>query len=214
MNAEELAAQVEAMLTGDRNEPQLLAGAAGTRIVALTFDDGPSRTQTGPLLDFLKSENIKAVFFVLGSLIATADGKKLMQRAHAEGHLIGNHSYTHPDLTKLSRAKVESELRRTHDLIVGIAGKCIFFRPPYGAANSNVRAVAAQLGYHTVLWNVDTLDWKYKDNRWVTTAINQIKSRSNCIVLNHDIHPSTVSRVPGFVQKIKNLGPVKFVQLD
>jgi peptidoglycan-N-acetylglucosamine deacetylase len=214
MKAEELAAQVEAMLTGDRDEPKMLASAAGTRKVALTFDDGPSRQHTGTLLDFLKGANIKAVFFVLGSLVATAEGKKLMQRAHAEGHLIGNHSYTHPDLTTLSRAKVESELRRTHDLIVGIAGKCIYFRPPYGATNATVRSVAAQLGYHTILWNVDTLDWKMKDNRWVNHAISQIKARSNCLVLNHDIHPSTVSRVPGFVKRIKELGAVQFIQID
>jgi peptidoglycan/xylan/chitin deacetylase (PgdA/CDA1 family) len=209
----QLADEVEKMLTSDLNEPQLLAAADGTRIVALTFDDGPSRTQTGGLLDYLLSENIKVVFFVLGSLVATAEGKLLVQRAHAEGHLIGNHSYTHPDLTKLSRTKVESELRRTHDLIVAIAGECTLFRPPYGAANATVRSVATQLGYQTVLWNVDTLDWKMSDNRWVNHAINQIKSRSNCTVLNHDIHPTTVSRVPGFVKRIRDLGPVNFVQI-
>lgn len=187
--------------------------AAEVRTVALTFDDGPSTSFTDDLLDYLKSEEIPAVFFVLGQLMATSNGRKLVQRAHADGHLIGNHSYSHANLTKLSKAKVRSELQRTHDRIVSVAGECKLFRPPYGAQNSTVRQVATELGYQTALWNVDTLDWKWRTIKWVNHAISQIEHRTHSTVLMHDIHQTTVSRVPTLITKIRNLGAVKFVQI-
>jgi peptidoglycan/xylan/chitin deacetylase (PgdA/CDA1 family) len=187
--------------------------AAEVRTVALTFDDGPSPAFTGDLLDYLKGEGIPVVFFVLGSLLATTNGRKLVQRAHDEGHLIGNHSYSHANLTKLSKAKVRSELQRTHDRIVAIAGECKLFRPPYGAQNSIVREVATELGYQTALWNVDTLDWKWRNIKWVNHAISQVQHRTHSTVLMHDIHQTTVSRVPTLIGRIRNLGAVKFVQI-
>lgn len=215
-----LAAKITDLLTRDFNADKPYGELTDevrmtdvVRTVALTFDDGPSKENTGKLLDFLKTEKIPAVFFVVGGLLATTDGKRLVKRAYDEGHIIGNHSYTHADLTKLTKAEVEKELSQTHDLIAAITGKCTLFRPPYGAVNETVRSAATKFGYQIALWSVDTEDWKFKDDRWVEKGIEQIKTRTNSIVLMHDIHKTTVDRVPDFVKRIRQLGSVKFVQM-
>lgn len=89
----------------------------GGREVLLTFDDGPSTTWTPKLLDLLAKENIKGVFFVLGERVAAKGGEDIVRRAFKEGHRIGSHSYSHPDLTKLSEAAVRKELVDTEKLI-------------------------------------------------------------------------------------------------
>lgn len=202
-------------LTSEFNETNLRGDPDdNTRSVTLTFDDGPNASLTAQLLETLRAENIKAGFFVLGSLVRTNPGKALIRQAFEAGHRIGNHSYLHRDLTRLSIAQIRDELRRTRDLICDVTtNDCSLFRPPYGAQNERVRSVVAELGLHTVLWNVDTRDWQLRDNRWVNTGIAQIRSRNNSVVLMHDIHRTTVERVPAFITRIRALGNVKFVEV-
>lgn len=182
----------------------------GVREILLTFDDGPSPATTPRLLDTLAANDIHAVFFVLGQLIK-GQGKAIVERAHSEGHVIGNHTFTHPNLKTLGREQIKDELRRTHDLICEITGECKLFRPPYGAYNSVVGEALQELGYEQLLWSVDTLDWKYRSTGWVDVGMEQIKVREDCVVLMHDIHATTVDNVPNLISRIKRTANSTFV---
>jgi peptidoglycan/xylan/chitin deacetylase (PgdA/CDA1 family) len=158
----------------------------------------------------LESFNVKATFFVVGHNAQTL--KRLVEKAFNAGHRIGNHSYTHADLTKLTEAQVKGEIKRTDDIIINYAGSDKIFRPPYGLHNATVDRVATQLGYRTVLWNVDTLDWnpQYQPDRWVQHGVDQIRSRDDSKVLNHDIHKTTADNLKMFIDRIKQIGAVVF----
>lgn len=193
--------------------PKVYGTLEGGREILLTFDDGPHQKWTPVLLDYLRDHGIKAVFFVLGRNVTLAGGRDIVRRAAAEGHQIGNHSYSHPDLTKLSASQVRDEIRRTEELIAEFAGGRKLFRPPYGAHNSTVDSVLADLGYRLLLWSVDPEDWK-KANQpsgWVDLATQGIRARGHSIVLAHDIHRTTVEQFPSFVASARALPQARFI---
>lgn len=183
----------------------------GGREVLLTFDDGPHPTLTPKLLDCLKEHDAKGVFFVLGQRVAAKGGKAIVQRAFDEGHRIANHTYTHPDLTKVSEAAVRSELKRTEDLIAEFLTPHKLFRPPYGAHNTTVDRVVREMGYHMVLWNVDSEDWRKKPDGWIEPSVQSIGKRGYSTFLCHDIHPTTVNNFPAFLKKVAGLPKARFV---
>lgn len=191
--------------------PSVYGTLEGGREVLLTFDDGPHPTLTPKLLDCLKAYDIKAVFFVLGERVAAAGARAIVQRAFQEGHRIGNHTYTHPDLTKLSEAGVRDELKRTEDLIAEFLTDHKLFRPPYGAHNSTVDKVAREMGYHPVLWNVDSEDWRRKPDGWIQPSVESIRSRGSSTFLCHDIHMTTVNNFSAFLDKVRIVPKVRFV---
>jgi peptidoglycan-N-acetylglucosamine deacetylase len=126
--------------------------------IALTFDDGPNPAWTPKLLDTLAKCEVKATFFMLGKF--ALEQKELVQRVAAEGHLIGNHSWTHPKLSTCSAPRIEGELRLTREVIEQIVGTRVrFFRPPFGARRPAVFRIARELGLEPVLWNAMTNDW-------------------------------------------------------
>jgi peptidoglycan/xylan/chitin deacetylase (PgdA/CDA1 family) len=179
----------------------------GGREVVLTFDDGPHPRLTPKLLDCLAAEALKGVFFVVGTNVAARGGRDIVARAFAEGHRIGNHTFSHPDLTKLSEEKVREELTRTEELIAEFLTEHKLFRPPYGAHNSVVDRIVSELGYHVVLWSVDSQDWSpaNKPTKWINIALNQIKTRGHSVFLCHDIHPTTVNNFPAFLNKVREI---------
>ncbi len=127
--------------------------------LALTFDDGPNPAWTPRLLDILAANNVRATFFMVGSF-ADAE-RQLARRVIAEGHLIGNHSWSHPNLARTAAAQVREELKRTSDTLTQIIGSPIrYFRPPYGARRPVVLRTAREMGMIPVLWNAMTTDWK------------------------------------------------------
>jgi peptidoglycan/xylan/chitin deacetylase (PgdA/CDA1 family) len=126
--------------------------------LALTFDDGPNPKWTPRLLDVLGEHGVKATFFLLGSR-AQAE-PELVRRIAAEGHLIGNHSWSHPNLALSRAARVREELARTSHALEQIAGERIrYFRPPFGARRPAVFRIARSLGLSVVTWNAMTSDW-------------------------------------------------------
>ncbi len=127
--------------------------------LALTFDDGPNATWTPRLLDVLARHQVRATFFLLGS---RAEAQPLLvRRIAAEGHLIGNHSWSHPNLAWSSAGRIREELTRTNEILRQMTGaKPKFFRPPFGARRPAVFRIARELGLMPVLWNVMTSDWK------------------------------------------------------
>lgn len=126
--------------------------------LALTFDDGPNSTWTPKLLDILANHNVRATFFVLGERAKVQP--ELVQRTAKAGHLIGNHSWDHPNMARSSPEIIREQLRRTQDILQQITGGPVkFFRPPYGARRPAVFRIARELGLNVVLWNAITSDW-------------------------------------------------------
>lgn len=154
--------------------------------VALTFDDGPDPDVTTRILTILDKYEAKATFYMLGSRVEYYP--EVAKKVHEAGHELGNHSWTHPDLTKANTEKIFSEIDRTSRIIEAVTGEKPFsFRPPYGAVNDVVKQ---QTDLPIALWDVDTLDWKHRSGLQLLTYVqNSVKDGS--IILMHDIHPST-----------------------
>lgn len=182
------------------------------KLVAMTFDDGPHPVHTPRLLNMLAKRNIKATFYVIGQKAATHPG--ILRRMIREGHEVANHSYTHPNFTKLSRASMESQLSKTAKIIFNVTGvHPNSFRPPYGATNSNIKKYCIEkYGYPTILWDVDPKDWKRPG---VATVSNRIinGARSGSIILAHDIHQPTIDAMPVALDTLLRRGYV-FITVD
>ena len=180
--------------------------------VAMTFDDGPHAANTPRLLDMLKQRNIKATFFVVGQ--CAAEYPAIMKRIVAEGHEVANHSWSHPQLSRMGEGSVTEQLQKTHDAIVnttGIAPKVM--RPPYGAFTANQRAWAnGKWGYKIILWDVDPLDWKVRNAEHVKSEILH-HTVAGSIILSHDIHKSTVDAMPDTLDGLTGRG-FKFVTVS
>jgi peptidoglycan/xylan/chitin deacetylase (PgdA/CDA1 family) len=127
--------------------------------LALTFDDGPNPAWTPQLIDLLAKHNVKATFFMVGSFAKAEPA--LVRRVAAAGHLIGNHSWSHPNLALTPAQQVTEELTRTSDTLQHILGERVrFFRPPFGARRPFVLRTARNLGMVPVTWNAITTDWE------------------------------------------------------
>jgi peptidoglycan/xylan/chitin deacetylase (PgdA/CDA1 family) len=175
----------------------------GLREVMLTFNDGPHHKLTLRLLDILKSEDIKAMFFVLGLNVAADKHIKIVKRAYEEGHIIGSHSYFHRNLKLLSEYDVRAELLYTEKLIKEFLSTPKLFRPPFGATNQRVNQLIWEFGYTIMPWSVDALDWKDRSIKWVENTIQQINKRDDSIVLLHDTYESTINHLPELINAIK-----------
>lgn len=144
---------------GSRIFGRAITAPARPRELALTFDDGPNPAWTPRLLDLLAEHDVSATFFMMG-MHAQAQ-PDLARRIAGAGHLVGNHSWSHPNLARSSAARVRNELKRTQETLEQIIGVNVrYFRPPYGARRPVVFHIARQLGLHPVLWNAMTSDWK------------------------------------------------------
>lgn len=163
--------------------------------VAMTFDDGPHATLTPKLLDLMAKKKIKVTFFVLGE--NAVRHPEILKRAVAEGHEIGNHSWSHPNLAKLSNDALRSQLQRTDDVIAqAIGSHPKIMRPPYGELTPKQRQwVNSEFGYKVILWDVDPLDWKEPGPATVAQRIIR-ETKPGSIMLSHDIHAQTIAAMP------------------
>jgi peptidoglycan/xylan/chitin deacetylase (PgdA/CDA1 family) len=174
-------------------------------VIALTFDDGPNATLTPKLLDLLAARHLKATFFVIGQ--NAADHPDILKRAVREGHEIGNHSWSHPNLGKMSDEAVRRELQKTEDAIVAAIGKKpTLMRPPYGSITARQKKwIHEEFGYRIILWDVDPLDWKRPGPSVVTARILK-ETKAGSIVLSHDIHPPTIEAMPATFDQLMKKG--------
>lgn len=171
------------------------------KVVALTFDDGPDGNTTPQALDILAKYKIKATFFVQGKNIA--GNEAILKRMQAEGHEVGNHSWNHPVLTQLSLEDAKKQITDTESAITSVLGKSSkLMRPPYGAISDDIRN---SLDLSFIMWDVDSLDWKSKNETAILTEVQrQVKNGS--IILMHDIHAETVNALPKIIDYLKEQG--------
>ena len=169
-------------------------------MIALTFDDGPSK-YTSEILETLKSNNSSATFFVLGQ---EADKyKDTVKLIIKEGSEVGNHTYNHKDLTKSSDEEIRNQILNTENLIYGSSGYISsLVRPPYGASDANLNK---KISRPIIKWSVDTRDWQSRDAQKVTShVLNTVKDGD--IVLMHDIYESTNEASKTFIPKLVEMG--------
>ncbi|MCW0218343.1 MAG: polysaccharide deacetylase family protein [Prosthecobacter sp.] len=171
------------------------------KVVAMTFDDGPHPTLTPKLLDILKERNIKCTFFVVGSNAKAYPN--IIRRIIAEGHEIGNHTYTHASLTSRSDEQIRTELQKSEDAMVAAANyRPHLIRPPYGAINTRVKQLMfSEFGYSTIMWSVDPQDWRRPGVSVVTSRLVN-GAHPGAIMLSHDIHPPTIAAMPAMFDQL------------
>ncbi len=157
-----------------------------SKAVALTFDDGPSTVNTPKVLELLKKYNAHATFFVVGTRVSA--GAEVLKQEVAQGCEIGNHTWGHANLSKMSMKKVNKQFNKTANLVHKLIGYDIkLLRPPWGAISQKMRD---KLKHPMILWNTDTLDWKSKNPKAILKQVKK-QVKDGDIILMHDIHPTT-----------------------
>lgn len=176
--------------------------------IALTFDDGPSAAYTEILLDGLRERGVKASFFLIGEQAERYP--EIVKRIDQEGHLIGNHTYHHVELTKINREKEKEEIETTTVLLEQITGKQIsFIRPPFGAwRKENMEEVELL----PVLWDIDPLDWCSRNTGEIVRRV-VTHAKENGIILLHDCYRSSVEAALQIIDILKEQG-YQFVTVD
>ena len=170
------------------------------KAVALTFDDGPSPKTTPIALELLKKYNAKGTFFMVGH--AVEGNEEIVKQVVAEGHQIGNHSWDHPVLTKISLEKAKSQINDTTAALKKASGLDVhIMRPPYGAINETIQAAVDQ---SFILWDVDTLDWKNRNTASIMKEVR--KAQPGSIILMHDVHQTTIDALPLILQYLTEQG--------
>lgn len=179
------------------------ADCAKRRCVALTFDDGPG-SFTAELVALLQQHEVPATFFVVGDRVRQSPD--LLATVSAAGMEIGNHSSFHDELTFLAARDLKRDLEATSDAIAAATGhRPTLLRPPYGSRNATVDRVSEHLGLSEILWDIDTLDWRYADSRRVQNVAVGSAGRGS-IVLLHDVHRTSVGGVPGIIRGLQRRG--------
>ena len=179
-----------------------------TKKIALTFDDGPHPRYTEELLDGLAERDVKATFFLLGQNIEGRE--EIIERMAREGHLIGNHTYYHVDITRLSQREACREILDTSEKITAITGQPVeYIRPPFGNWDKELECEVMML---PIFWSVDTLDWTTKNEDQIVQKV-VTKIEENDIILMHDSYDSTVKAALRIVDLLQAEG-YEFVTAD
>ncbi|MHB9857473.1 polysaccharide deacetylase family protein [Streptomyces sp. YIM S03343] len=166
-----------------RQEPFMRMSGRG-RTILLTFDDGPDPHYTPQILDTLARYDVRATFFVCGE--QASQNRRLLGRMADDGHVVGNHTWSHPLLTELTRDQIRSEMTRTSKVIEdGYGEPPQWFRAPYGAWNRTVFQLGAELGMEPLAWTVDTLDWTVPGTGKIVRSVEQ-GAAPGVVVLSHD----------------------------
>lgn len=176
--------------------------------VALTFDDGPHPQYTLEMLEVLKEKNVKATFFLLGAEVEKHP--EIVKKIHEEGHLIGNHSYKHEQLSKLTMKEACAQVNRTNQLICDITGVYpSYLRPPFGDWHEKLDC---EVNMVEVLWDVDTLDWSSQNHaRIVNKVLKNVQE--NDIILMHDGYETSVTAAKEIIDTLEKQG-YEFVTVD
>ena len=178
-------------------------------VVALTFDDGPNASSTPILLDGLKERKVRATFFLIGENVEKDENEKIVKRMYEEGHLIGNHTYRHVDLSKISGREAEKEIKTTDEAIKKITGhETEFIRPPFGAMPEGEEDPDKIY----VKWTVDSLDWVTKDTEKIVEKVTA-DTKEGDVILMHDCYGESVEAALQIVDIMEKQG-YEFVTAD
>jgi len=192
------------LYTGNRYLPE----------IALTFDDGPSPYYTPQILAILQQYNVKATFFCIGRQVARYPD--LVRLEYNDGNLVGNHTWSHPNLALLSSSDILTQINLTADAIQQATGvRPTFFRPPYGVVNTTVLAKANLLGLTTIIWNDEARDWSLPGTGVIISRILNLAG-DGAIILLHDgggDRSQTIAALPTIIQTLRLRG-FKFVTLQ
>lgn len=191
-----------------KGETESIVWQRDEKKVAITFDDGPDAKTTALLLDGLKARKVHATFFVIGE--KAEQNPELIRRMSEEGHLIGNHTYSHVQLNALSSNQARSQVKAANDVIEGITGQeVIYLRPPYGEWSHKKDCPQNMIA---VYWDVDPLDWKRTDTEQIAADIlRQVKPGD--IILLHDIYKTSVQAAFLVIDELQRQG-YEFVTVD
>ncbi|MFC5663895.1 polysaccharide deacetylase family protein [Kitasatospora misakiensis] len=187
--------------------PAVPAQAAASKVVYLTFDDGPSPRYTPQVLSVLSQFGVRATFFEIGQNVAA--NPAVTRRVHEQGHSVQNHSWSHPDLRSLSKSAFDSQVTATDARIraqTGTTPRCL--RPPYGGVNAAVRSGAARLGKSVQMWSVDPQDWARPGRTAIERRVLD-RVAPGSVVLLHDgggDRSQTVAALPGILRTLKARG--------
>lgn len=177
------------------------------KMIALTFDDGPNYN-TSKIIDVLNKYDIKATFFVLGS--RAINNKDILKKMADSGMEIGNHTYNHLLLTKYDENKIRSEIEDTSEVIYTATKKRPkLLRPSYGSVNNKIKKVA---NMPIIIWDIDTLDWKYHNSKRITSRVVN-KVRDGDIILMHDIYSASLNALSNIIPILQDNG-YEFVTID
>lgn len=178
------------------------------KYIALTFDDGPHPVYTSRLLDGLKERNVQASFFLIGQNIT--GNEELVLRMKEEGHLIGNHSQNHIQLTREGESAVCRQIASTNQQIYEITGQePVYIRPPFGSWNEELACLVPMT---VALWDIDPLDWKVQDTDRIVRHVVE-KAEDGGIILLHDVYETSVEAALEIVDRLSEKG-YNFVTID
>ena len=194
-------AEIPLEILGELDEETLTDLVEEPKYVALTFDDGPSRDTTTVLLDGLLERGASATFFVIGEQIP--HNEDLLCRMKAEGHQIGNHTYSHVRLGTADKVVVVEEVQKSEVLLRGAVGEGSFWlRPPYGVIDEQR---AGLIKTPMIYWSVDPQDWKLLDTKKVVNAVLDAVGPGDIILL-HDFYPTSVKAALEIVDRLQKDG--------
>ena len=177
------------------------------KMISLTFDDGPNYN-TSKIIDVLNKYDIKATFFVLGS--RAINNKDILKKMADSGMEIGNHTYNHLLLTKYDENKIRSEIEDTSEVTYSATKKKPkLLRPSYGSVNNKIKKVA---NMPIIIWDIDTLDWKYHNSKRITSRVVN-KVRDGDIILMHDIYSASLNALSNIIPILQDNG-YEFVTID
>lgn len=190
----------------------ICAAETDKKQIAISFDDGPAPEYTPEILQVLREGDVKAAFFCIGNRIP--GNEWILKQVHDDGHIIGNHSYSHHFWFDMFTSKqMLGDIKLMDDEVVRVTGsRPKLFRPPYGVTNPNLKKAIINGDYTAVGWSVRSMDTVVKDrNKLLNKMIAALKP--GAVYLFHDTCKVTVDMLPGFIQEVKNRG-YEFVPLD
>jgi len=193
----------------------LFLGNTSKKVLYLTFDNGYENGFTAPILDTLREKNVPATFFVTGHYIK--DQPELIKRMVDEGHIVGNHSWSHPDMTTMSNEQIRTELAKVRDGVAAISSQKTmqYLRPPRGIFNDRVLAVSLEEGYTSVFWSLAYKDWEVNNQKGADYAYQQIMKQLHpgSIMLIHSVSSDNAGALPRVIDDARAKG-YEFESLD
>ncbi|GFN31489.1 delta-lactam-biosynthetic de-N-acetylase [Paenibacillus xylaniclasticus] len=201
----ELLSRYGAVFTGDMSAPELY----------LTFDNGYENGYTSDILDVLKTKGVPAIFFVTGHYVKTQPD--LLKRMVQEGHLIGNHSWSHPDMSAISSERIKQELDQVKQQVLALTGQkeMKYLRTPRGIFNERSLAVSKQLGYTNVFWSVAYKDWDTSSQKGAQYAYDKVMAQLHpgAVILLHSVSSDNAQALGRIIDAARAKG-YQFKSLD